>query len=180
MPACAPLVYSLCHLQQAAGAVPGSVQAGHGGLHLLIHHDAAALHGGPDLAGQRSAARHAQRHEHTGQGNLLPVGQLHPVTTGSPRTASTFCGYTVTSGGNSAVSGMPLVSRLTLFHHRQQGLHLVQGIGSAAQHGHILAAVEKGVADGTPAHAVALQPGKARNARHRTGGPVARITASAG
>ena len=47
----------------------------------------------------------------------------------------------------------------------------MQGIGSAAQHGHILAAVEKGVADGTPAHAVALQPGKARNARHRTGGP---------
>ena len=47
----------------------------------------------------------------------------------------------------------------------------MQGILAAAQHGHILAAVEKGIAGGAKAYAVALQPGKAWDARHRAGSP---------
>ena len=45
----------------------------------------------------------------------------------------------------------------------------MQGVLAAAQHRHVLSTVEKGVAGGTIAHAVPLQPGKARNARHRPG-----------
>ena len=55
--------------------------------------------------------------------------------------------------------------------HGQQGLYLMQGVLSTAQHGHIPAAVEKGIAGGAVAHAVALQPGKARNARRCPGSP---------
>ena len=45
----------------------------------------------------------------------------------------------------------------------------MQGVLAAAQHRHILSTVQKGVAGGTIAHAMPLQPGKARDARHRPG-----------
>ena len=45
----------------------------------------------------------------------------------------------------------------------------MQGVLAAAQHRHVLSTVEKGVAGGAIAHAVPLQPGKARDARHRPG-----------
>ena len=46
----------------------------------------------------------------------------------------------------------------------------MQGVLAAAQHRHVLSTVEKGIAGGATAHTVPLQPGKARDARHRPGG----------
>ena len=45
----------------------------------------------------------------------------------------------------------------------------MQGVLAAAQHRHVLSTVEKGIAGGAIAHTVPLQPGKARDARHRPG-----------
>ena len=45
----------------------------------------------------------------------------------------------------------------------------MQGVLAAAQHRHVLSTVEKGITGGAIAHTVPLQPGKARNARHRPG-----------
>ena len=46
-------------------------------LHVVIHHDPAAVHLGPQLAGQGGAACHAQRHEHAGDFQCSAVFQLH-------------------------------------------------------------------------------------------------------
>ena len=61
------LIDGLRHLQKPAGAGSGGVEAGDGGLHFFICHDAAVLHSGTDLPGQRRTARNAQRHKHTRQ-----------------------------------------------------------------------------------------------------------------
>ncbi len=45
----------------------------------------------------------------------------------------------------------------------------MQGILAAAQHSHIFATVEKRVAGGAVAHAVALQPGQALGCGERPG-----------
>ena len=45
----------------------------------------------------------------------------------------------------------------------------MQGVLAAAQHRHVSATVEKGIAGGAIAHTVPFQSGKARDARHRPG-----------
>ena len=45
----------------------------------------------------------------------------------------------------------------------------MQGVLAAAQHRHVLSAVEKGIAGGAPAYAMAFQPGQPRDVRHRAG-----------
>ena len=43
---------------------------------FFICHDAAVLHSGTDLPGQRRTARNAQRHKHTRQLHHIAAGQL--------------------------------------------------------------------------------------------------------
>ena len=75
-------------------------------------------------------------------------------------------------GGELRRQGSPAGEQGDAFGQGQQGGRLVQGIFAAAQDGHVLAAVEKGVAGGAVAHAVALQglqagDGGARHGKRR-------------
>lgn len=56
----------------------------------------------------------------------------------------------------------------------------MQGVLAAAYHGHIFAAIEKGIAGGAIADAVALEARQPRMRGVAREAPVARITASAG
>ena len=71
---------------------------------MFVHEDAVPVHLGPQLAGQRGAARNAQRHETPESATVLPPLSSTPLTRSSPRMAFTFSGQTVTSGGKDAVS----------------------------------------------------------------------------
>ena len=72
-----PFINGLGHLEQPAGAVPSGVKAGQGGLHVFVHEDAVPVHLGPQLAGQRGAARNAQRHENAGKRYGLATAQFY-------------------------------------------------------------------------------------------------------
>lgn len=97
----------------------------------------------PQLAGQGGAACHAQRHEHAGDFQCPAVFQLHA---GDPLLAEDgFHGFRphghlrrelCRQRGSAREQGDAVG-------HGQQGLYLVQGVLSTAQHGHIPAAVEK-------------------------------------
>ena len=156
-------------MQQPAGAVAGGVQAGHGGLHFVIHHDAAALYGSAQLPGKRGAARHAQRHEHTGHLPHRTARQLHAGDGLFAQNGFHLLGADGHLGREICGQGCAVRQQGDAFYHRQKRLYLVQGVLAAAQHRYVLSTVEKGIAGGAPAYAVAFQPGQPRDAGHCAG-----------
>ncbi len=93
-----------------------------------------------------------------------PPASCTPVTRCSPRDGFHLLGADATSGGNSAGQGRAVRQQGDASYHRQKRLHLMQGVLAVAQHRHVLSAVEKGIAGGALADAVAFQPGQPRDA----------------
>ena len=161
------LIDGLRHLQKPAGAVSGGVEAGDGGLHFFICHDAVVLHSGTDFPGQRRTARNAQSHKHTRQLHYIAAGQLD---TGDFLLAEDRVDF---FRPDSHLRRKLCRRRRTIQQegdagrHRQERLHLMQGVFAAAYHGHIFAAIEKGIAGGAIADAVALEARQPRDAGRR-------------
>ena len=161
------LIDGLRHLQKPAGAVSGGVEAGDGGLHFFICHDAVVLHSGTDFPGQRRTARNAQSHKHTRQLHHIAAGQLDAGDFLLAEDGVDFFRPDSHLRRKLCRQRRTIQQEGDAGRHRQERLHLMQGVFAAADHGHIFAPIEKGIAGGAIADAVALETRQPRDAGRR-------------